>query len=54
MLVFLGVALRFAQILLKKLPGFVDTNPVKVALSIIKAIIKIKDVGHHLCILSTG
>ena len=46
MLVFLGVASRFAQMLLKKLPGCVDTNPVKVALSIVKAIIEIKDVGR--------
>jgi hypothetical protein len=40
--------------LLKKLPGCVDTNPVKVALSIVKAIIEIKDVGRRLCISSTG
>jgi len=46
----LGVALRFAQMLLKKLPDCVDTNPVKMAFAIAKAIIVIKDVGLHLCL----
>jgi len=39
----LGVASRFAQTLLKKLPGCVDTNPVKMAFSIAKAIIEMKE-----------
>ena len=42
------------QMLLKKLPGCVDTNPVKVAFSIAKVIIEIKDVGRRLCILGAG
>jgi len=50
----LGVASRFAQMLLKKLPDCIDTNPVKMALSIAKVIIEIKDVGRGLCISSTG
>ena len=49
----LAVALRFAQTLLKKLPSCVDTDPVKMAFSIAKAIMEIKDVGR-LCISSTG
>ena len=48
----LGVASRFAQTLLKKVPDCIDTNPVKVAFSIAKVIIEIKDVGCYLCILS--
>ena len=50
----LGVTSRFMQTLLKKLPACVDTNPVKVAFSIAKVIIEIKDVSYCLCILSTG
>ena len=50
----LGVASRFAQTLLKKVPSCIDTNPVKAAFSIAKAIIEIKDVGCYLCILSIG
>jgi len=49
----LGIASRFTQTLLKKLPECVDNNPVKVALSIVKAIIEIKDVGCRLCISCT-
>ena len=50
----IGVASRFAQMLLKKLPDYFDSpNPVKVALTIVKAIIEIKDVGRSLCISST-
>ena len=41
----LGVASRFLQTLLKRVPECVDTNPVKVAFSIAKVIIEIKDVG---------
>ena len=41
----LGVASRFVQTLLKKVPGCVDANPVKVAFAIAKVIIKIKDVS---------
>ena len=41
----LNIAGRFAQTLLKKLPDCVDTNPVKVALSVMKTIIDIKNVG---------
>ena len=48
----LGVASRFAQTLLKKVPGCVDTNPVKMAFSIAKVIIEIKDVGCCLRILA--
>ena len=47
----LGVASRFVQTLLKRLPSCVDTNPVKVAFSIAKVIIEIKDVGCCLRIL---
>lgn len=50
----LGVASRFAQMLLKRLPACVDTNPVKVAFSVAKVIIEIKDVRCCLCILVTG
>jgi hypothetical protein len=46
----LGVAARFAQTLLKKLPDCVDSNPVKMAFSIAKVIIEIKDVCRHLCL----
>ena len=48
----LGVASRFAQTLLKQVPSCIDTNLVKVAFSIAKVIIEIKDVGCYLCILS--
>ena len=41
----LGVTSRFLQTLLKRVPECVDTNPVKVAFSIAKVIIEIKDVG---------
>jgi len=50
----LGVTARFAETLLKKLPECVDANPVKMALSIAKAIIEIKNVGRRLCISGTG
>ena len=50
----IGVASRFVQTLLKKVPGCVDTNPVKVAFSIAKVIIEIKNVGCCLYILGTG
>ena len=46
----LGGASRFLQTLLKKVPDCVNTNPVKVAFSIAKAIIEIKAVGCCLCI----
>ena len=36
------------------MPDCVDTNPVKMAFSIAKAIIEIKDVGFCLCIFGTG
>ncbi|KAF8073398.1 hypothetical protein FPV67DRAFT_1477641 [Lyophyllum atratum] len=39
----LGVASRFAQTLLKRVAECVDTNPVKVAFSIAKVIIEMKD-----------
>jgi hypothetical protein len=39
-----GVTLRFTQTLMKRLPDIVDGNPVKMALSLAKAIIQIKDV----------
>jgi hypothetical protein len=50
----LNVAGRFAQTLLKKLPECVDTNPVKMAFSIAKVIIEIKNVCYRVCILGTG
>ena len=50
----LGLASRFAQTLLKKVPACVDANPVKVAFSIAKVIIEIKDVRCYLSILGTG
>ena len=50
----LGVASRFTQTLLKKLPGCISTNPVTMAFSIAKVIIEIKDVGCCLCISGTG
>ena len=40
--------------LLKKVPDCVDTNPVKVAFSIAKVTIEIKDVGFYLHIFDTG
>ena len=43
----LGVASRI-------LPDFVDTNPVKMAFSIAKVIIDVKDLGCCLCILGIG
>ena len=48
------MASRFVQMLLKKVPGCVDTNPVKVAFFIAKVIIEIKDVGCCPGILGTG
>ena len=50
----LGVASRFAQTLLKKVPDCVDNNPVKVAFSIAKVIIEIKDVGCTSVSWATG
>ena len=50
----LKVAGRFAQTLLKKLPECINTNPVKMAFSIAKVVIEIKDVGCPLCLLGTG
>ena len=50
----LGMASRFVQMLLKRLPGCVDANPVKVAFSVAKVIIEIKDVRRCLYILVTG
>ncbi|KIM80637.1 hypothetical protein PILCRDRAFT_822370 [Piloderma croceum F 1598] len=51
----LGVASRFAQTLLKKLPQYVDGNPVKMALSIVKTLIEIKDeVGDNKDELTRG
>ena len=47
------MASRFAQTLLKKLLDCINTNPVKMAFSIAKVIIEIKDVGCCLCILYT-
>ena len=41
----LGVASRFTQTILKKLPECINTDPVKMAFSIAKVIIEIKDVG---------
>lgn len=42
----LEMAGRFVQTLLKELPNCIDSNPVKMALSIVKAIIAIKDVRY--------
>jgi len=43
----LKVAGRFIQTLMTKLPEIVDTNPVKMALSLAKVIIEIKKVCHY-------
>ena len=48
------MASRFAQTLLKKVPDCVDMNPVKVAFSIARVIIEIKNVSCYLCILDTA
>lgn len=45
----LSVAGRFARTILAKLPECVDTNPVKVAASVVKTIIDIKNVSNRLC-----
>ena len=45
---------RFAQTLLMKIPECVSTNPVKMAFSIAKVIIEMKDVGCHLYISNTA
>jgi hypothetical protein len=50
----LGVAFRFTQTLLKRVPECIDPNPVKVAFAIAKVIIDIKDVSRHLCISCIG
>jgi hypothetical protein len=50
----LGVASRFTQTLLKRVPECVDVNPVKVAFAIAKVIIDIKDVSGRLCISCAG
>ena len=50
----LGVASRFTQTLLKRVPECVDTNPVKVAFAIAKVIIDIKDVNRYICISCIG
>ena len=42
------VAWRLAQTLIKKVPECVTTNPVQMAFSIAKVIIKMKDVGRRL------
>ena len=48
----LGVASRFLQTLITRVPDCVDiTNPVKMAFSIAKVILEIKDVGCCFCIL---
>jgi hypothetical protein len=44
----LGVAWRFTQTLLMKVPACIDTNPVKMAFSIARAILEIKNVGRCL------
>ena len=49
----LGVASRFTQTLLKRVPECVDINPVKVAFAITKVIFDIKDVSRRLRILCT-
>jgi hypothetical protein len=33
--------------LLKRLPGAVDTNPAKIAFGIVKIVLEIKDVGRY-------
>ncbi len=43
----LNIAGRFAQTILKKLPDCVNSNPVKVALSVVKTIIDIKNVSSR-------
>ena len=49
-----NVAVQFVQTLIKKVPECVDPNPVKMAFSIAKVIIEIKDVGYHIYTLSLG
>jgi hypothetical protein len=39
-----GVAWSFTEMLLKRLPDAVDTNPAKIAFSIVKIVLQIKDV----------
>ena len=50
----LGVASRFLQTLLKRLPECVDGNPVKVAFSVAKVIIDVANVRYCLCISGIG
>jgi hypothetical protein len=50
----LGVASRFMQMLIKRVPGCISTNPIVMAFSIAKSIIEIKDVGCCLFILGAG
>ena len=48
------MAVRFVQSLIKRVPECVDANPVKMAFSVAKVILEIKDVGCHLCTLGLG
>jgi len=41
------VTWSFTQMLLKRLPDAVDSNPVKMAFGIAKNILQIKEVRHH-------
>lgn len=45
---YLGMAMSFVQMVLKKVPDVVDENPIKMAFSIARAIIDIKDVRYIL------
>ena len=49
-----NVTVRFVQTLLKRVPECFDANPVKMAFSIAKVIIEMKDVGCHLCTFGLG
>jgi len=44
---YIGVGWSLAQMLLKKIPGVVDTNPVKIAFGLAKAILELKEVRRQ-------
>ena len=43
----IGVGWSLAQMLLKKIPDVVDTNPVKIAFGLAKIILELKEVRRH-------
>ena len=51
------VAWSFTEMLLKRLPDAVDTNPAKIAVGIVKIVLQIKDVrrrSSHRCLTDNG